>query len=209
MRLPFSDPPSSGTLIAVEGVSRSGKSTLIAELAGRVEDPVVVSWNSHPEVHGLTTSLKKQAVLDRWSFSLSHLLDFTMTFEALTKPTLDRGGIVIADRYLYTAWVRDRIRSVPPNFLLEFFKEFPRPNVVLYLEAPEARLAERYLAQPSKFGRYGLGKDVTGLDDDLASFLSYSRMQVSEYRSLAVANDFVVADHLEHALQSLRSSRGV
>lgn len=194
MRLPFQEHQFPGILIAVEGTSRSGKSTFITQhvVDCKEGEVVIVTWNSFPPVHTLINHLKAEALLDKWSFCLAHLLDYELTYQQIICPALSQGKVVITDRYFYTSWVRDTIRGVSPGFLLEFYKEFIRPDYTFYFETSTETALERFRLTRWKFGRYGLGLDLGESLSPEEAFLNYHQRQVTEYRKLAAANDFIV-----------------
>ena len=109
--------PYPGKLIVVEGIDGSGKSTqlqllhrwlLSARLQGllhRVE--FLRSWCGARSRRG-----KKKDLLTPTTFSLLHAVDFADRLTYKIMPPLKAGMIVLADRYVYTAFARDVARGV-------------------------------------------------------------------------------------------------
>src|SRR5512135_3933473 len=108
--------PYPGRLIAVEGIDGSGKSTqlLLLERWLRTRGYPVhfTEWNSSRLVRHSMQRGKKKNLLTPTTFSLLHAVDFAdrMTYQIL--PPLKAGMIVLADRYVYTAFARDVARGV-------------------------------------------------------------------------------------------------
>ena len=104
-----------GKLFVVEGTDGSGKSTQLALLHQwlKVEGyPVFFSeWNSSPLVKDTTRRAKKRRLFTPTTFSLLHATDFADRTERDIIPPLKAGAIVLADRYIYTAFARDVARA--------------------------------------------------------------------------------------------------
>ena len=104
-----------GKLIAVEGLDGSGKSTQIyllkrwLEIGGyRIH---FTEWNSSSIVRRATRRGKKRQLLTPTTFSLIHCTDFADRYDRTILPLLQSGAIVLADRYIYTAFARDAVRG--------------------------------------------------------------------------------------------------
>lgn len=194
MKLPFKANDTKGILIAIEGTSRSGKTTFINKYFSPIDDRfVLVSWNSFPKVHKVTNYFKNEKMLDKWSFCLIHLLDYVLTYNHIILPALQQGKIVVTDRYFYTSWVRDTIRGISNNFLQEIYRDFIKPNYTFYLEVTEEIAIERYFKTHGSFGFYGSGNDI--FKDQTSrqeSFIKYRKLQIVQYRKLLKDNDFIV-----------------
>ena len=105
-----------GTLICVEGIDGSGKSTQLAILRNwlceTVNDVIFTEWNSSRLISQTTKLAKKKSQLSPRTFSLLHAVDFADRLEQTIIPALKAGYIVLADRYVYTAFARDVARGV-------------------------------------------------------------------------------------------------
>src|SRR5207344_1306641 len=103
-----------GKLFIVEGIDGSGKSTQIALLQKWLESEGYVTffseWNSSPLVREVTKRGKKKRMLTPMTFSLIHATDFADRTEHHIIPPLKAGAVVLADRYVYTAFARDVVR---------------------------------------------------------------------------------------------------
>src|SRR5712692_5777077 len=104
-----------GRLFVVEGTDGSGKSTQLALLYQWLKAegyPVFFSeWNSSPLVKDTTRRAKKRRLFTPTTFSLLHATDFADRTERDIIPPLKAGAIVLADRYIYTAFARDVARG--------------------------------------------------------------------------------------------------
>ena len=104
-----------GKLIAVEGLDGSGKSTQIYLLKRWLEMEgykiFFTEWNSSTIVKRATRKGKKRQLLTPTTFSMIHCTDFADRYERQILPLLHAGYIVLADRYIYTAFARDVVRG--------------------------------------------------------------------------------------------------
>src|SRR5207244_5650249 len=104
-----------GKLIAVEGLDGSGKSTQIYLLKRWLElegyKVFFTEWNSSAIVKKATRKGKKRQLLTATTFSLIHCTDFADRYERQILPLLNAGYIVLADRYIFTAFARDALRG--------------------------------------------------------------------------------------------------
>ena len=105
-----------GRLFIVEGIDGSGKSTqldLLHKWLTSLGYSVAFSeWNSSPVVRKTTKVGKKKQLLTPTSFSLIHAVDFADRYQQQIEPALKAGAIVLADRYIFTAFARDVARGV-------------------------------------------------------------------------------------------------
>jgi dTMP kinase len=180
-----------GLLIAVEGVSRSGKSVLLGELAAHYRDAgeqvVQVAWNSDADISPVITSLKARRELSPMVFSLLHLADLAATYHKQILPALDAGAVVLSDRYVFTAWVRDSLRGIPAEVLNPLLREFCKPDASFLVEGDISEIGRRFDLGSKTYGHYGLGRDVVGDLTPRESFLAYQRLQQVKYWQLAEA----------------------
>ena len=142
--------PHPGRLFIVEGVDGSGKSTQLTLLAQwlRSEGFLVVhsEWNSSPIVRATTSRGKKRQLLTPLTFSLIHATDFSDRVEREIVPSLKAGAIVLADRYVYTAFARDVARGVDPQWVRSLYRFAPGPTLAFYFRTPLEVALKRILA---------------------------------------------------------------
>src|SRR4051795_10792122 len=129
-----------GKLIVVEGIDGSGKSTQL-QLAMRYLQakglPVFFTeWNSAELVKTVTKRGKKKMTLTPLTFSLLHATDFAHRLVHNILPPLKAGMIVLADRYVYTAFARDVVRGCHPDWVRKAYQFAPRPDLAFYFKVP-------------------------------------------------------------------------
>ena len=125
-----------GKLIVVEGIDGSGKSTQL-QLAMRYLQakglrPFFTEWNSADLVKAITKKGKKKMSLTPMTFSLLHATDFAYRLVHSILPPLKAGMIVLADRYVYTAFARDVVRGCDRDWVRRVyqFRAPPGPGVL-------------------------------------------------------------------------------
>ena len=132
--------PLPGRLFVVEGIDGSGKSTqldlLRKSLIARGYCVAFSEWNSSPLVRDTIKRGKKTKILTPTTFSLLHAADFVYRMEQQMIPALKAGAIVLADRYIYTAYARDVARGVDPEWVREVYALAVVPTVALYFRVP-------------------------------------------------------------------------
>src|SRR5580765_4549013 len=129
-----------GSLIVVEGVDGSGKSTqlqLLREwLVESGADVLFTEWNSSSLTAKAVRRGKRRLWLGHLSFVLLHVTDFTHRYENIILPALRQGKLVLADRYVFTAFARDVARGSDPTSVRQLYNCAVRPDLAMYFRAP-------------------------------------------------------------------------
>jgi dTMP kinase len=161
--------PLPGKLFIVEGIDGSGKSTqldlLHKWLTSRGHVVVFTEWNSSPIVRQTTKKGKKSQALTPLSFHLIHAADFADRTERQILPALRAGAIVLADRYIYTAFGRDGARGMDPDYIRQVYSFAVQPTVAFYFRVPLKESLQRIMAGRPTLKYYEAGMDL-GLDPD-------------------------------------------
>ena len=128
-----------GKLIVIEGIDGTGKSTqatMLAELF-RAEGHEVVQ--SHEPTNGpWGKKLRESATTGRLTIEdeLEYFLkDRQQHVEELIDPTVQRGGIVILDRYYFSSMAYQGARGIDPTEIRSKNEAFaPAPDILLILD---------------------------------------------------------------------------
>ncbi len=180
--------PYRGRLICVEGIDGSGKSTqlLLLErwLRSRGYPVHFTEWNSSRLVRRSMQRGKKKNLLTPTTFSLLHAVDFAdrLTYQIL--PPLKAGMIVLADRYVYTAFARDVARGVQPVWVRAVYSPALRPDLTLYFRVPIDISLERLLSGRAKLKYHEAGMDVGLSADPVESFRIFQSRVLEIYDQL-------------------------
>ncbi len=177
--------PYPGKLIVVEGIDGSGKSTqaqLLQKWLISSGVPVFFTeWNSSPLVKAATKMGKKKNMLTPTTFSLLHATDFADRYIYQILPPLKAGMVVIADRYVFTAFARDTARGVDPQWVREVYSFAVRPDVTFYFRVSANVSVHRILNARKKIKYYEAGMDL-GLSRNLQeSFYLFQSRVLNAY----------------------------
>lgn len=187
-----------GRLFIVEGIDGSGKSTQLTLLSQWLQAegyPVVFTeWNSSPIVRETTRRGKKRKILTPLTFSLIHATDFHDRFEREIVPMLKAGAIVLADRYVYTAFARDVVRGVDPSWVRRLYRFSPVPTMAFYFRTPLEVALKRILSGRPKLKYYEAGMDLGLHSDEQASYRIFQARILDEYERLVKEFGLTVMD---------------
>lgn len=186
-----------GKLIAIEGTDGVGRSTHIAMLQEWLEvqgyGVVTTGW-TRSNLMSKTIEMAKQGnILDRWSFSLLYATDFADRLEHQIIPALRSGFIVLADRYIYTAFARDFVRSGDRSWIRDVFGFAVIPDLVCYLRIDVDTLALRVI-ETKGMNFWESGMDLRLGGDLYDSFKKYQGLLIEEFDKMAEEFTFEVVD---------------
>ena len=190
--------PYPGALVVVEGIDGSGKSTQLYLLKRWLEIGGYrlhfTEWNSSELVKSATKRGKQRRLLTPVTFSLLHAADFADRCERQILPLLHSGYLVLADRYIYTAFARDSARGCSYEWLRNLYRFAPVPDITFYFRAPLEVAVNRILSGRPKLKYYEAGMDL-GLSFDRAeSFRIFQGMIMEQYDRMTESDNFVVMD---------------
>src|SRR2546423_10998881 len=174
-----------GKLLVVEGTDGSGKSTQLSLLYQWLKAegyPAFFSeWNSSPLVKDTTRRAKKRHLFTPATFSLLHATDFADRIERDIIPPLKAGAIVLADRYIYTAFARDVARGCNRAWIREVYKFAVKPTVAFFFRAPLDVAIDRILSGRPELKYYEAGQDMYWADEPEESFKIFQGRILAEY----------------------------
>jgi len=187
-----------GKLFIVEGIDGSGKSTqldmLRKWLIGQGYCVAFSEWNSSPIVYKTTKRGKKKRLLTPTSFSLIHAADFADRMERQMLPAIKAGAIVLADRYIYTAYARDVARGVHPQWVRSIYSFALEPTVAFYFRVTLEESLERILSGRPTLKYYEAGMDLGLSDDPYESYKLFQARILEEYERMTTEFELEVID---------------
>ncbi len=202
-----------GRLFVVEGTDGSGKSTQLALLYQWLKQegyPVIFSeWNSSPLVKETTRRAKKKTLFTPATFSLLHATDFADRTERDIIPPLKAGAIVLADRYIYTAFARDVVRGCDPKWIRQVYRFAVEPTVRFFFRAPLEVAIDRILSSRPELKYYEAGMDRGFSDDREESFKIFQGKILEEYDKMVSEFDLTVIDATRSILQQQQEMRRI
>lgn len=198
MAISGNDQPGRGALIIVEGIDGSGKSTQIhllnKWLLTNGHRVFFSEWNSSLLVKGTTKLGKKRRALTPTTFSLIHATDFADRTEHQIVPALKAGAVVLADRYVYTAFARDAARGVSPDWVRNLYAFSAKPDIAFYFRVPLEVSLQRILTGRTQLKYYEAGMDM-GLSSDIReSFRLFQERIMQHYDDMVDEFGLTVID---------------
>ena len=187
-----------GKLIAVEGLDGSGKSTQIylvkrwLELEGY--KVFFTEWNSSLLVKRSTKKGKKRHLLTPTTFALIHCTDFADRYERQILPMLQAGYIVVADRYIYTAFARDAARGCDRQWIRRLYSYARHPDLTFFFDVPLTVALKRISTGRFELKFYEAGMDMGLAKDPVESFQIFQGRVYDEYQQMLDEFGFVRLD---------------
>jgi dTMP kinase len=187
-----------GRLIAVEGLDGSGKSTQIRLLEKWLRNQGLKvffsEWNSSELVKSATSKGKNRQLLTPTTFSLIHATDFADRYERQLVPLLRAGYIVLCDRYIFTAYVRDTVRGCSPRWVREVYKFAALPDLTFFFKADLEVSLNRILSGRPELKWFEAGMDLRLSNDRYESFRIFQGRMLQKYLAMTDEFRFTVVD---------------
>jgi dTMP kinase len=202
-----------GRLIIVEGIDGSGKSTQIRLVQRWLQSAgysvYFTEWNSAELVKKTTKKGKKQRSLTPTTFSLLHATDFAHRLVSNIIPPLKAGMIVLADRYVFTAYARDCVRGCDRTWVRKVYRFAPRPDLALYFRVPISVSVDRITMARGELKDFEAGMDLKLHPVPLESFKIFQGRILDEYDHMTTESNFTVVDATGSIADQQRFVRGV
>jgi dTMP kinase len=138
-------------------------------------------WNSSPIVKTTTSRGKRRQTLTPLTFSLIHATDFSDRVEREIVPSLKAGAIVLADRYVYTAFARDVVRGCDPAWVRSLYRFAVVPTMAFYFRTPLEVALKRILTGRPKLKWYEAGMDLDLSPDPQESYRRFQSGILDQY----------------------------
>jgi dTMP kinase len=187
-----------GSLIVIEGMDGSGRSTQIALLQEWLESEgfsVQTSGLRRSNLVGrdIDDLLAKNAVT-RLTLALMYATDFFDQLEHRIVPALRAGSIVLADRFIFTLIARGVVRGINRDYLTGLYAMALRPHLTFWLNVrPETAFAREF-KKAQAISYWEAGRDMSLSHDLYWSFVRYQTMIKRELESMAKRNSFIELD---------------
>ena len=183
-----------GLLIVLEGTDGVGKSTQVNLLKKYIENEcygcMLSEWKTSRLISNVINEAKDRNLLNTTTFSLLYAADYADRLENNIIPALKPGFVVILDRYIYTAFVRDSVRGHDINWVKKLYDFAPEPDLIFYLDVSVDVLLKRIIGSKG-LDFYESGRDI-GLSTDIYnSFEIYQKRCMTEYKKLQKEYNFI------------------
>jgi dTMP kinase len=187
-----------GTLIVVEGMDGSGRSTQITLLQEWLESEgfaVQTTGLSRSDLVGkdIDDLMAKNAVT-RLTLALMYATDFFDQIEHRIVPALRSGMVILADRFIYTLIARGAVRGINREYLLGLYAMALRPDLTFWLNVrPETAFAREF-KKSQAISYWESGRDMSLSNDLFRSFIRYQTMIKKEFDFMAKRHNFLELD---------------
>jgi dTMP kinase len=209
-------------IIAFEGIDGAGKSTAALDLSARLTekgiDNVLIGSASlrdnDAERAAVSTKFASRSEEDEevireiWelrdeiaqgfgprALCLSNAWEFAYRWESLAVPALEVGKIVIADRYVDTALVREVLRGVDENYVRSVYSFVPDPDLVVYVQLDPGIAYERKTRAGLIIGYFEAGRDVIrGTRSVRMSFVAFQSKCRERYEQILARDNVLRVD---------------
>jgi dTMP kinase len=128
------------------------------------------------------------------TFSLIHSTDFADRTEQQIIPPLKAGALVLADRYVYTAFARDVARGVNAGWVRNLYRFAVKPTIAFYFRISVDDAMKRIVGGRDALKYYEAGMDRQLSPDIEESFRLFQGAVVEEYDRMIEEFGFVVID---------------
>jgi len=158
--------PEQPKLIVLEGIDLSGRTTQVQLLhdwlAAQNYHVTTTAWRTSPLISDLLARARTGPPLQPLTYSLLFCADHMDRTQRVIKPALERGEIVLADRYTYTAFARDAARGLDPTWVRNLYHFSVQPDVVFYLHIGPEEAVKRRLALQQRQNTAGVETENPG-----------------------------------------------
>ena len=187
-----------GSLIVIEGMDGSGRSTQISLLTEWLESEGFAvetmglrrSWLVAKDIDALLA----ENTITRMTLTLMYATDFYDQLEHRIIPALRSDFVVLADRYFYTLIARAAVRGIERDYLHGLYEMALRPDLTFWLNVRPEAAFEREFRKSHAISYWESGRDLSLSDDLYKSVIMYQAKIKKEFEALAERQGFVSMD---------------
>jgi dTMP kinase len=180
-----------GTLVVIEGIDRSGRSTHAALVEARLREQghsvARTGLGSASVASPALQAARRDGGRDPVAMTLLYAADLAERAERVVVPALRAGQVVLADRYIWTPMARAAARGIDLDWLATVFAFAPKPDLVLWLDVTVSTSLRRRDRDPDPF-EAGLDQ---GLSPDVRKSYELFQQRLSDvFRRFATTGTF-------------------
>jgi dTMP kinase len=187
-----------GSLIVIEGMDGSGRSTQISLLTEWLESEGFAVQTMGLRRSGLVAkdidALLAENTITRMTLTLMYATDFYDQLEHRIIPALRSDFVVLADRYFYTLIARAAAREIERDYLNGLYEMALRPDLTFWLNVRPEAAFEREFRKSHAISYWESGRDMSLSNDLFQSFILYQAKIKNEFEMLAKRHDFIAMD---------------
>jgi dTMP kinase len=187
-----------GTLIVIEGMDGSGRSTQISLLQEWLESEGFAVQTSGLRRSALVgrdiDELMAKNAVTRLTLALMYATDFFDQLEHRIVPALKSGNVVLADRYIFTLIARGVVRGINRDYLSGLYAMALRPQLTFWLNVGPEITFGREFRKAQAISYWEAGRDMSLSHDLYWSFIRYQTMIKREFETMAKKHNFLELD---------------
>jgi dTMP kinase len=187
-----------GTLVVIEGMDGSGRSTQIALLQEWLESegfPVQTSGLRRSNLVGSDIDqLMARNAVTRLTLALMYATDFFDQVEHRILPALRAGTVVLADRFIFTLIARGVVRGINRDYMSGLYAMALRPHLTFWLNVRPETAFGREFKKSQAISYWEAGRDMSLSHDLYWSFIRYQTMIKREFEVMAKRHNFIELD---------------
>src|ERR1700722_16188832 len=187
-----------GSLIVIEGMDGSGRSTQISLLTEWLESEGFAGGAMGLPRSGLVAkdidALLAENTITRMTLTLMYATDFYDQLEHRIIPALRSDFVVLADRYFYTLIARAVARGIERDYLNGLYEMAVRPDLTFWLNVRPKIAFEREFRKSHAISYWESGRDLSLSDDLFQSFILYQAKIKNEFETLSGRHGFLALD---------------
>jgi dTMP kinase len=187
-----------GSLIVIEGMDGSGRSTQISLLTEWLESEGFAVQTMGLRRSGLVAkdidALLAENTITRMTLTLMYATDFYDQLEHRIIPALRSDFVVLADRYFYTLIARAAARGIQRDYLSGLYEMALRPDLTFWLNVRPEVAFEREFRKSHAVSYWESGRDMSLSNDLFQSFILYQAKMKREFEALAASHSFLAMD---------------
>ncbi|MFQ5759270.1 MAG: dTMP kinase, partial [Candidatus Bathyarchaeia archaeon] len=155
-----------GAFICIEGLDASGKTThahrLVEDLRRKGFDAIYTTEPSPGEIGEFirTYVLQRKKRVPSVVEALLFAVDRVDHVETEIKPALQRGKIVVCDRYMYSSLAYQGAAGLDLNWIREINKNALTPDLAIYIDVPPEVVVKRIKRKKSVMERLPIQRKV-------------------------------------------------
>jgi dTMP kinase len=187
-----------GSLIVIEGMDGSGRSTQIALLTEWLESEGYAVQTMGLRRSGLVAkdidALTAENTVTRMTLTLMYAADFYDQLEHRIIPSLRSDFVVLADRYFYTLIARAAARGIQSDYLHGLYEMALRPDLTFWLNVRPEIAFDREFRKSHAISYWESGRDMSLSNDLFQSFIMYQAKIRKQFETLAERHGFLAID---------------